>query len=62
MKRPGDDNVTHVGIVSDVENAKIMKMIHAAGEVKGIVEAKFPSGIAANTYWGPLYLGLGRPR
>lgn len=62
MKRPGDDNVSHVGIVSDVGDGKVISVIHAANSKRNVVEDPFPSGIISNSYWGPKFLGLGRPR
>ncbi len=62
MKRPGDDNVSHVGIVSGVGGGKVISVIHAANSKRDVVEDQFPSGIISNSYWGPKLLGLGRPR
>lgn len=61
-KRQGDDNVTHVGIVTVVQNNKIATMVHAAGVKKGIVDVNFSSGIESNPYWNEHFVGFGRPR
>jgi hypothetical protein len=62
MTRTGDNNVSHVGIVSSVLDGQVYSMIHAANPTRDVVEDIFAQGMMQNTYWDPKFLSFGRPR